>query len=166
MVSNPESPEEHYQDALQDDPMDFEIEEVLDDGETVGIGQAEPGPETVQYDDAWREFVGVADKWSHSGEYVVGDEHSALFVSSDGGQLSVTYGPTFAPIETAISVWQWELVKQQLQGHSVRFDLMFDDSGLVAFQGEETTVVVAPKVYEWDSPSEPCGPRTPGGPNA
>lgn len=146
-----------------DDGIGIEKRDILDDGNTVGLVDAQPGGETVKFEDARQAFATVG-KIPGQRDYEVGDEYSTIFISSDGGELGVHYGPEFAPIETSIKVWQYELAVDQLGGRYPQFDLMFDDAGLVVFTDGETAVAVAPVQFPWDFPTPECGPRTPGGP--
>lgn len=149
-----------------DKTISFEIEERLDDDNTVAAGSAEPGDETVRYEGVRGTFRATADKWGHSGEYVVGDEESTLFVASNGGELEVSYGPSFAPIETSLKVHQYELARRELHEglRMPQYGLLFDDGGLIVFVGDGVDVIVAPQIWPWDKPSAPTGPRAPGGP--
>jgi len=143
------------------DGMNLTIQEQLDDGNTIGIGGIEPGEGTVTYEEARQEFAHVRKR---RGKYEIGDEDSNIFISSEGGELSVGFGPEFAPIETCIKQWQVTTAIGELEGHYPQFTLCFDDRGLVAFRGEKRTVIVAPIVWEWQKPhtqTAPCGPRGP-----
>jgi len=143
------------------DGMDMTVHEPLDNENTIGIGEAKPGAGTVVFEEARQPFAHVRKR---RGSYEIGDEDSHIFISSDGGELNVSFGPEFAPIETCIKQWHVTTAMNQLEGHYPEFTLLVDDSGLVAFKGEEQTVIVAPVVFEWDKPhaqTEPCGPRGP-----
>lgn len=150
-------------DTIPQDGMTIDVIESLDDGNTVGLAEIEPGGETVSYQDARQAFATVGKRPGRN-HYEVGDEDSTIFISSDGGELDVNYGPEFAPIETQLHVWQYELAMEQLEGHYPQFDLCFDDAGLIAFIGEDTTVAVAPIIFPWDKPQPQTAPCGPGGP--
>jgi hypothetical protein len=149
--------------VVPNDGMSPEIDDVLDDEKTIGIGSVKPGEGTVVYEDARSKFHTAGRK--RRNRYEIGDEGSKIFISSDGGELTISYGPEFAPIETCIKQWHITEARRNL-GKTIyeSFDLLFDDSGLVAFRGEDTTVIVAPIQWEWDRPhvqTAPCGPRGP-----
>lgn len=143
------------------DGINIEPIEQLDDENRVGVVDATPGGETVTYEDARQAFGFVRKR---RGSWEIGDEESTIFISSDGRELSVSYGPEFTPIETSIRQGLYQIAIQQFEGYYPQFDLMFDDSGLVVFVQEDTQVAVAPVQYPWDAPSTECAPSGPRGP--
>jgi len=167
MMAEQESTQQDRILPIPDDGMDIDIIDVLDDECNVGLVEVEPGEATVRYQEARTKFSVTVEKWGHNDEYVVGDEDSTLFLSSDGGELNVGYGPEFAPVETAIKVWQYELAVSEIRTFTYEdYDVWFDHTGLVAFVGPEATAAVAPTRYSFWKPHPDCGPRTPGGPTA
>jgi len=145
------------------DGMSFDLHEQLDENNEIGIADVEPGDATVVYPDVSAKFHTAGRK--RRGRYEIGDDESTIFLSSDDGELTISYGPEFAPIETALKQRYIWTARTNL-GETIyeSFDLLFDDAGLVAFRGENRTIVVAPKVYPWDKPhaqTAPCGPRGP-----
>ncbi len=149
--------------GVEHEAIDMEVIESFDDGNTVGLCEVEAGSSTVTYPDARAKFAHVRKR---RGEWEIGDGDSHIFISSDRGELSVDFGPQFAPIETSIKQWQFQTAMSHLDGRYPDFELLFDDSGLVVFRGEQNTVVVAPTRFPWDKPGTECGPRAPGGPTA
>ena len=149
------------------DEIQFEFKEQLDDENTVGLVDAEPGSCTVVFEEVHSKFHSVGEqRWNN--EYFVGDEESTIFLRSDGGEFSVGYGPEFAPIEAAVKVWQYEMATKAISGKFAPwyagYDVWLDDAGIVVFDGKEGQAAVAPTIYPWDKPHTECAPSAPGGP--
>jgi len=124
-----------HESGVEHEAIDMEVIESFDDGNTVGLCEVEAGSSTVTYPDARAKFAHVRKR---RGEWEIGDGDSHIFISSDGGELSVDFGPQFAPIETSIKQWQFQTAMSHLDGRYPDFELLFDDSGLVVFRARRT----------------------------
>lgn len=147
---------------IPDDGINITPQEMITDDNSVGIVEAEPGGETVTFQEARQSFALVRET---NGHYDVGDADSSLFISCDGGELSVSYSPEFAPIETSIKVHQYETAINQFDSYHPQFSLMFDDAGLCIFSNDELSVAVAPTQYPWDKNSPATHPQQPDRPS-
>jgi len=149
--------------------MSLDVRESLDEGDTVGILDGfEPGPTTVTFSDEEAAFRLKAN------DELVGDEESRIFVASDGGDLSLGYGPHFdATIVSNLRRSQLQTALNHLrQAGETRatgaFDVHFDHAGPIVFEGE-ILVATTPARFPWDfaSPERPttgpCGPTIGGG---
>lgn len=149
--------------------MTLDVRESLDNDNTVGILDGfEPGPVTVTFSDEESAFRLKAN------DELVGDEESRIFVASDGGELSLGYGPHFdATIVSNLRRKQLQTALNQLRqaGDTCatgEFEVHFDHAGPIVFEGE-TLVATTPARFPWDfaapdrPTTAPCGPTISGG---
>jgi hypothetical protein len=138
--------------------------EPLDDENTFGVvHEWERGPTTVTYTDEAPKFRIRAN------DDLVGDEDSRLFVASEDGELSISYGPQFdATIVTNIrkGVLKRAVSKIRRSGDdlSADFTVHFDHNGPILFESDGITLGATPVRFTWDYPS-PDRPKTPTGPS-
>lgn len=139
--------------------------DVLNDDNTVGV------VEEIEYGDATVEFSGEEHQISVKlRDDTVGDDDTHLFISCDGGELNVGYGPEFAPIETNLTIGQANTALGELPHYRYSdFDIVFDHRGPVVFRGDDVTAVTTPMKFDWHKPqperprTAPQGPRMRGG---